>query len=241
MKPLQLGLAGSTGRMGQEVKAIISEEPAQWALCFTLGRGSARADGKAHSPPLDVMIDFSTQAFFSEVLAQCVANGWPLVSGTTGLTEQQITDLSAAAQSIPIVYAANMSLGVALLNKMIKQLAELEGFDFAIEEIHHRHKLDQPSGTALHLQKTLQAAMQAAMQAAVQEAVQAEVPVVSLRGGGVFGVHRVLALGSEETLCLEHSALNRRVFARGALRAARWVHSQTKGLYGIADLLGDKN
>ena len=174
----------------------------------------------------DLWIDFSTASAFDEILDFCVRTKKPLVSGTTGLSDTQKQKLESAAREIPILWASNMSLGVAVLNEALKLFGKLKGFDFQIEEIHHNRKLDKPSGTAITLQETLKAA------------VKTSVPEpLAIRGGGVFGVHKAWAFSDEELLMFEHQALNRAVFARGALRAADWLSDRKAGLYRMQDVL----
>ena len=153
-------------------------------------------------------------------------NEIPFVSGTTGLSRTDHLLLTKASKKIPALWAPNMSLGVAALERAIEALKSLSHFDFQIEETHHIHKKDSPSGTALRLQKTL------------EKTVGRKLPdPLAIRGGGVFGIHQVHALGSNETLIFEHRALNRKVFAEGALFAAAWLSHKKKGLYTIQDVL----
>ena len=148
------------------------------------------------------------------------------MSGVTGLTSEQKGELVKASGVTPIFWAPNMSLGVAVVARMLNEFSKLEGFDFQIEELHHTRKKDKPSGTALFLQDKL------------KKAVSAVVPEpMAIRGGGIFGIHRVWAMGEEETITLEHNAMNRRVFARGAFKAAKWILQQKSGLYSMDDVL----
>ena len=119
-----------------------------------------------------------------------------------------------------------MSLGVAVLNQALELCSQLEGFDFQIEEFHHKRKKDNPSGTAITLQENLEKATERKLP-----------PPIGMRGGGLFGIHKVWAFSEEEALLFEHQALNRAVFARGALKAARWLSQQEPGLYGMKDVL----
>ena len=174
---------------------------------------------------VDVVIDFSLPENTDAVLAWCLKHNRPLVSGVTGISETQKEAFIKAARKIAILWAPNMSLGVAVVAKMLAQLALLENFDFQIEEIHHKRKKDAPSGTALFLQAHLEKAV-------------GKVPApVAIRGGGVFGTHRIWALGEEETVTIEHNAMNRRVFARGGLRASQWILDQPPGYYSMNDVL----
>jgi 4-hydroxy-tetrahydrodipicolinate reductase len=214
--------------MGKEVEAVANE------FGFTVIGGTGRATAgidaalaelaQAGQKP-DVVIDFSLPIATAEVAKACAKHGVPLVSGVTGLDDAHMTALRKAAETIPVLYSANMSIGIQMLAKALEALKGVDGFDLAIEDIHHRHKRDHPSGTALLLNKELQ-------KRTGREAGE----IVSLRGGGVIGIHRVLALSESETLTFEHSALNRGVFARGACRAARWIHGRAPGFHGLGDL-----
>lgn len=216
-------IVGVNGRIGQELKALAPEMGFS-ALQGVLKGGPSLE--RIDPAKCDVVVDFSLPEATEETARWCGQNLRPLVSGVTGLSSAQMQALQAAAQKTAVFHSANMSLGVAVLAKMLASLAALKGFDFQIEEIHHREKKDQPSGTALLLQRALQSNLTATVPAPL-----------SIRGGGVFGVHRILALGGEEILTLEHTAMNRRVFARGALKAASWVLSQPPGFYGMPDLI----
>jgi 4-hydroxy-tetrahydrodipicolinate reductase len=169
---------------------------------------------------------FSLPEFFDECLSYAVKNKIAFVSGTTGLTTAQKAKLKKASNSIPVLWSSNMSLGICVLNKMLQTLSALNEYDFYIEETHHSLKKDAPSGTALTLQHNLEKAI-----------AKKTKDVFSLRGGGVFGQHRIVVLGKEEVLTLQHDALNRTVFARGALVCAKWISKKKKGFYSIEDVL----
>ena len=174
---------------------------------------------------VDVVIDFSLPENTPSTLEWCLKNKRPLVSGVTGISSAQRDAFAQAGTTIAVLWAPNMSLGVAVVSRMLAQLSALEGFEFQIEELHHKRKKDAPSGTALFLQEHLEKAV-------------GEVPApVAIRGGGIFGIHRIWAMGEEETVTIEHNAMNRRVFARGGLRACQWIVSQPPGFYRMDDVL----
>lgn len=173
-----------------------------------------------------VLIDFTLPEAFDEILGWCVQHKIPLVCGTTGLSDFQFDKMKKASQSLPLLWSSNMSLGIAFLRKLLKNYATLEGYDFQIEEFHHNKKIDAPSGTA----KTLQEDLESALGKKLPE-------IVSIRGGGIFGVHNIYAMSQEEVITIGHQALNREVFARGAIRAAGWLQKQSPGLYGIIDVI----
>ena len=231
MKKHGVFISGYSGRMGQEVANLLVNHP---SLKFSGGLAKSPEKTKhvlktlpAKKPnSVDLVIDFSLPTIFSKVLNFCENNKIPLVSGTTGLSSQQLHAIKKASEKIPILWAPNMSLGVAVINEMIKSLEAFDGADFQIEEFHHNRKLDKPSGTALFLQKTL------------RKTVKKKVPrPLAIRGGGIYGIHKVHAMTDEEHIIVEHSALNRSVFARGAVRAAAWLADKSPGQYELADLL----
>jgi len=216
---LTICIAGESGRMGQELVALIEQEKA-------LAKTKPFDRKKKALPACDVVIDFSLPEGLSSLLEACIKNKTPLVTGVTGLTESQKKQLQKAAKQIPVLWSSNMSMGIATLKKMLHGLKPLSDCDFQIEETHHIRKKDLPSGTALTLQESL------------QKAVGKKLPdPVSIRGGGVFGIHTIHVMGEEETLTLTHSALNRTVFARGALAAARWLAKRKHGFYSLEDIL----
>lgn len=230
---IKLVIAGIAGRMGQEIVRAVAQEP-EWSLVGGVDRAETlpniRVEHDAKSfqkKSVDVVIDFSSPGLYRDTLDWCVKNKRPFVSGTTGLTKDDFQKLKTASKKIPVLWAPNMSLGVAMFAELIRLAAKLDGFDFQIEEFHHRHKKDRPSGTAILLQEAL------------KSSTSQEVPEpVSIRGGGIFGIHRLYCMSPDETLTLEHVALNRSVFAKGAVSAAKWLVNQRAGLYELKDTLG---
>lgn len=226
MKKIKVGLFGASGRMGKEITAIISESK---NLEIFLPVGSNDKVDAKKAGQVNVWIDFSTPDSLSSVLKIAILNQTAVVCGTTGLKAKHKKMLTAAARDIPILWSSNMSLGVAVLNEALKVFSNLNNYDFQIEEIHHIHKKDKPSGTAITLQENLQKIIGKKLS-----------PPVAIRGGGVFGIHKVFAMSEEEVITFEHTALNRRVFAKGALRMATWLHNKKPGLYAVSDCLFGK-
>lgn len=227
MKKLKVGLVGGNGRMGKEISAVISANP-NTDLFYSLGRDS-KIDAKVASQ-VDVWIDFSSPQALGSVLKLAAKHKTPVVCGTTGFTAKEKNLLTKYGKEIPVLWSSNMSLGVAVLNEALKSLAAISHFDFQIEELHHNRKKDKPSGTAITLQENL------------EKAVGKKCPEpVAIRGGGIFGVHKIYSMSDEEVLTFEHTALNRTVFAKGAVQAATWLAKQKKpGLYQIRDVLFGK-
>jgi 4-hydroxy-tetrahydrodipicolinate reductase len=262
---MKIALFGAAGRMGREIVAALRESSELELVAAVdrvesedIGRDAGEvaggsAIGVALSSDLsvaaesaDVLIDYSSPTGFGAALKAAQAAGCAFVSGTTGLDENGEAALKAAARVIPALHATNMSFGMALLNRLAGEVAGLLGEDFDVEivEMHHRHKKDAPSGSALSLGKSVAAARGTAVQEygefgrhGKQVRVPGSIGFASLRGGDVAGDHTVVFAGDGERLELTHRAGSRRIFANGALRAAAWLVNQPAGLYGIDDML----
>lgn len=223
MKKIKVSVIGSQGRMGQEVLQVLSESKKS-SLSVEINRSQKLKH--EHAKKTDVLIDFSSVENIKFVSEFCSQHQIPLICGVTGLQESHFQLFKKAAQKTAIFWSPNMSLGVAALTEALKTFSNLSGFDFQIEEFHHNKKKDNPSGTALALQKEL------------KQQVKQNIPEpIGIRGGGIFGIHRIHAMSESETLCFEHVALRRKVFAEGAVRAAEWLVKQKKGYYQMSDLL----
>ena len=217
---LRIALGGAKGRMGSEIAALAESQGA------TITCSVEREDDWVKCTPdqVDVVIDFSSPEGFKQALAWAFRHRRPFVSGTTGLEVK--APLVSAAAEIPVLYSANMSVGVAVFTAMLRELRGVKDWDFQIEEAHHSQKKDSPSGTALLLQHHLEVAIGRKV-----------APPLAIRGGGIPGIHQVFAMGPDETLQIQHTAFNRKVFAHGALRAARWLFDKKQpGLYDLTDL-----
>ncbi|WP_119679709.1 4-hydroxy-tetrahydrodipicolinate reductase [Indioceanicola profundi] len=197
----------------------------------------------------DVVIDFTTPTATVGHAGLAARHGAALVVGTTGLSAPQMDVLRDAGTKVPVVQAANMSLGVNLLLGLVKRVsAALEASDWDIEivEMHHRHKVDAPSGTALALGRAAAEGRGVDLDA-VKETVRdghtgprqpGDIGFATLRGGDVVGDHTVVFAGAGERLELTHKAGDRAIFAKGAVRAALWAANQKPGFYGMEDVLG---
>ncbi len=227
----KIGVFGAGGRMGQEVLGVLREtygENSYLAVDLKQQALSAQNIVSDLKSPLckgiRIWIDFSSPAGFAEIFHFCQKNKMALVSGTTGLTKVQIKAM--AKSSIPLLWSPNMSLGINILLKALHSLKGVEGFDLQVEELHHLRKKDKPSGTAILIQNELESLM----------GTKLERPL-SIRGGGIYGIHKVWAMSEEETITFEHQALNRRVFAKGAVQASQWLKKQKPGFYSLQNLL----
>ena len=223
---IRVAIAG-TGRMGQAIAAAL-EQQEDMELAGLWGRGD---DLDALVASADVVIDFSLPAGTGQVLDSVVRQGKPLVCGVSGLDDDTMDRLDKAASTVPVVYDRNMSLGVAILERTVREAAASLGMDFsvAVSEVHHIHKIDAPSGTALKLGE--------AVATARGEEGTGSVEFSSERRGEVPGDHEVVMSSPTERLTFAHSVTTRQVFADGAIRAARWVVRQHPGRYTMGDVL----
>ena len=236
MNMLRVLVHGASGRMGQSLLRLSAEQPDHYQVVAAVTRRTPSprvVDGVPHFaaselagvPAFDVAIDFSLPDGFDPILALCVERGVPLVSGTTGISAAQIEAVGQAAARIPVVWATNFSLGVAVLAELVERAAAaLPGWDVDVVESHHVHKKDAPSGTALTLGEAAGSA-------------GAPVHYASLRAGDIVGEHTVQFAGLGERVELIHRATHRDVFARGALHAARKLAGRPAGRYRVRDLL----
>lgn len=232
--PVRVLIHGASGRMGQTLMRLAAERQDMSIVAAVappsvdaalLGQPFQPLDRIEHAPDFDVAIDFSLPAGFDAILALCAERGTALVSGTTGLAAQQRATLHSASNRIPVIWAANFSLGVAVLEDLVERAAAtLHAWDCDIVESHHTRKLDAPSGTAL------------ALGAAAQRS-GAEPRYASLRAGDIVGEHLVQFAGQGERIELIHRATSRDIFARGALHAAARLAGRAPGEYRLRDLL----
>jgi 4-hydroxy-tetrahydrodipicolinate reductase len=195
-----------------------------------------------------VAIDFTLPVATQANLRACMESGTALVIGTTGLEAKHRRSIEEAAQHIPLVYARNMSVGVSVFMALVERVAKALGEDYDAEiiEAHHRQKVDAPSGTALALGERVAAARGRKLkelavlsrQGQVGPRVPNTIGFSVIRGGDIVGDHTVMFVGTEERVELTHRAGDRKAFARGALRAARWAAGRAPGLYSMADVLG---
>ena len=235
---------GAKGRMGQAI--IASCGACDCVVAAACDAGDNPAD---YIDNADVAIDFSFREATAALARLCAEHGKPLVIGTTGHTPEQRAEILECAKKIPIVWAGNYSLGVNLLNYLTKIAATIlgESYDVEIVEMHHRNKKDAPSGTAEKLKQIVCQARNVGEESVIygrKGLVGArpvgEIGVHALRGGSVVGDHTVIFAADGERLELVHKAADRKVFALGALRAAKWVCGKPAGLYGMEDVLNLK-
>jgi 4-hydroxy-tetrahydrodipicolinate reductase len=233
-EPIRLLVHGASGRMGRALLRLAAGD-ARLRVAAAVSRTGApiesasvpvlSVDALASCPDFDVAVDFSLPAALPALLELCERRGAALVSGTTGLDPQLRARMAQAAQSVPLLWASNFSLGVVVLEDLLRRAASALPWPVSIEETHHVHKLDAPSGTAISL-------------AAAAAQVQGHSPAIeSIRLGEVVGTHRIRLSGPGETLELAHVADDRDIFARGALEAALRISGRAARAWTLPELL----
>ena len=245
MAPVSVVLCGAGGRMNRAILACAERDPARYCVASSWQRGD---DPLAAVAGGEVVIDFSSPAALPGLLAACRARGKPLVIGTTGHDAEARGEIAQAARDIPVILAANFSVGVNALFWLTRQAAQIlgPGFDLEVIEVHHRLKKDAPSGTARRLAEILAEVRglrydgdtRHGRQGLVGERPRDEIGLHAVRGGDVVGEHTVLFADAGERVELIHRATSRETFAIGALRAAAWLRAQAPGLYDMEDVLG---
>ena len=244
------GAAGQTGgavaRAAEASKAHEFVVGVDRVVAMGGGDGLPSLRSVADAPEADVVIDFTVPDAAVEVADQAADRGFALVTGTTGLNDDQQAAIKKASEIIPVVQSGNYSLGVNLLMALVQQAAaKLPGFDVEVTEAHHRRKVDAPSGTALMLGEAAAHGRGTSLEerglftrhGQVGPRTDEEIGFSVIRGGGVFGDHDVAFMSDDEVITLSHRALSRTLFAQGALHAARWVVGKSPGLYSMRDVL----
>ncbi|MCB2087620.1 MAG: 4-hydroxy-tetrahydrodipicolinate reductase [Sphingomonadaceae bacterium] len=239
----RIGIIGSEGRMGQALMQAVAAAGHEVA-----GGVDKGADVAGLADRSDVLVDFSAPAALETNLHAAIGAGIPLVIGTTGLEEAHHSAIDAAARVVPILQTGNTSLGVTLLAHLVRDAASRLGPDWDIEivEMHHRMKVDAPSGTALLLGEAaaegrgidLASNSESGRHGQTGARAEGAIGFAALRGGTVAGEHSVILAGEQERLTLSHSAENRMIFARGAVKAAEWLLGKGAGRYTMPQVLG---
>ena len=228
-QPIRITLFAPRGRMGKAIADEVAEDP----------------DFELDPDHGDVLVDFSAPSALQSSLDRALSAGIPILIGTTGLDDLASHRIAAAAEQIAVLRAANTSLGIALLADLVERAAGVLGSDWDVEvqDVHHRAKVDSPSGTALALGEAAALGRGTELKAErgrVGTGLKREegaIGFASLRGGTVAGDHDVLFLGPGERLILSHRAESRAIFARGALAAARFLVGKPAGLYSMRDVI----
>ncbi|MBD5530762.1 MAG: 4-hydroxy-tetrahydrodipicolinate reductase [Lachnospiraceae bacterium] len=246
-------MRGCNGRMGQVISSLAAEDQETEIVAgvdlsdhitnpYPVFRTIEECDVEA-----DVVIDFSSAADVDALLNYCGENKLPLVLCTTGLSEEQLAHVKKISEKTAILRSANMSIGINLLQKLLKEAAGVlapAGFDIEIVEKHHNQKLDAPSGTALALADSINEEMDGAYEYVYdrsqvrQKREKKEIGISAVRGGTIVGDHDVIFAGADEVITFSHRAYSRAVFGKGALEAAKFLAGKPAGMYDMSDVIG---
>ena len=239
----QFAVIGHKGRMGHALADAIEEAGHNLCVGVDMGGNPGPLVSKC-----DVIVDFSAPEALEGNLGAAKVAGIPILIGTTGLEGSHFAAIEEAARSVPVLQTGNTSLGITLLSALVREAATRLGTDWDIEilEMHHSAKVDAPSGTAKLLGEAAAAARGVKLSDAMDSGRhgqtgarrEGDIGFATLRGGTVAGEHSVIFAGAEERLTLSHSAENRMIFARGAVRGAHWLIGKEPGRYTMEDVLG---
>lgn len=237
-------LCGANGAMGKLISGLLGDEVAG-RVSLDGENGAAKTFAELGEREADVVIDFSHHTAACNVAAYAVKIGAAAVIGTTGHTAEEKAAIRKAAETVPVFYSGNMSLGIAVLCRLAKQAAAcFPDADIEIVETHHNRKADAPSGTAHMLFEAVRSVRPNAVEhcgrAGEGRRTREEIGISSLRMGGIVGIHEVHICTGNQVLTLRHEALSREMLAEGAVDAARFILGKQPGLYGMEDLLGGK-
>ncbi len=253
---LNIGIHGSTGRVGELlIENLKKEEDVRPYMLHAIEEFSFALPQEVEITDevnlllkrSDAVIDFTIAVGTQNLLESSLSNPTPLVIGTTGLSSHQLNLLREASTKMPVLYSTNMSLGVAVMNRLVELASKnLSDFDIEIVEQHHRYKKDAPSGTAITLGEyaarargqELDAVRVSGRDGLIGERSKDEIAIMALRGGNIVGRHTVGFYNDGEFIELNHTATSRDTFAKGAIKATKWIVNQPNGLYHISDCLG---
>ena len=245
---------GCNGKMGQCITEICAKDPD-----IEIVAGIDQYDGIQNDYPVfhdlsdcdveaDVIIDFSNAAAVDHLIDYCVEKQLPVVLCTTGLSEEQLDKVEHAYEKVAILKSANMSLGINVLMKLLKEATKTfapAGFDIEIVEKHHNQKLDAPSGTALALADAINEELDPKYEYVYDRSTrrekrpEKEIGISAVRGGSIVGDHDVLFCGPDEVITISHRAYSRGVFAKGAIEAAKFLAGKAPGMYDMQQVIGE--
>ncbi len=252
---LKIALSGCNGRMGRVIADICAGKENMKVVAgfdvntVKLGDFPVYADPFEFSGAADVVIDFSNVSSTTQLLHYCIKTRTPVVICTTGHSPEQLEEIRAAAEKIPVFRSGNMSVGINLIMDLLKKCAAVlgDGYDVEITEKHHNQKLDAPSGTALMLADAVSEALPYDADYVYdrherrEKRPAHEIGIHTVRGGTIVGEHTVLFAGRDELIEIKHTALSREVFAAGAVDAAAYLAAQTQpGLYNMGHVIASK-
>lgn len=249
---MKIVVNGCNGKMGQIISELIQNEKDIKIVagidCIDFGNNHFPVYDNINKLDIscDVIIDFSTAIVLDDLLNYCTKNKIPVVICTTGFNDMQLLKIKEVSKEIPVLRSANMSLGINLLLKMVKEAARIlcpSGYDIEIIEKHHNLKIDSPSGTAIALADSINEEF-ANKYSYVFDRSQnrekrssAEIGISSIRGGTIVGEHDVIFAGTDEIITLSHGAYSKSVFGKGAIEAARFLVGKEPGLYSMEDVV----
>jgi 4-hydroxy-tetrahydrodipicolinate reductase len=212
---MKYGIIGASGKMGKEIRGVFDEAGHSCVYTYDI-------EGETQTDIPEVIIDFSLPVVFPKTIEIVKKLKSALIMGTTGLGAEQLSQIQELSKDVPVVQSFNYSVGIQLLLQCIEKVkGQVDGWDVEITETHHRFKKDKPSGTAIMM----------------KQALGKDVPISSLRLGGVAGEHNIYFGGLGETLTLSHTALSRRTFAEGALKSALFVEKKKNGIFTFRDVM----
>lgn len=243
---------GCNGKMGQVITSLVKEDP-----MIEIVAGIDTFQGITNEYPVfaslkecnveaEVVIDFSNASAVDELLEVCVEKNLPVVLCTTGLSEEQLQKVEEAGKKVAVLRSANMSLGINLLMKLLKEAASVlapAGFDIELVEKHHNQKVDAPSGTAIALADSVNEALNNAYTYTYDRSQERkkreknEIGIAAVRGGTIVGEHEVIFAGADEVITFQHTAYSKAVFGKGAIEAAKYLAGKPAGMYGMSDVI----
>lgn len=244
---------GCNGRMGQVITNLIADDEQIEIVAgidaYNMKENSypVFASLEECDIPADAMIDFANAAAVDGLLEYSVKRQIPVVLCTTGLSEEQIAHLHKASEEVAVLFSYNMSLGINMLLKLLKEAAQIlspAGFDIEIVEKHHNQKLDAPSGTAIALANSMNEALGSGYDYTYDRSQERkkrdkmEIGMHAVRGGTIVGEHEVIFAGADEVIEFNHKAYSKGIFGKGAIQAAKFLAGKPAGLYTMADVIG---
>lgn len=249
---MKIIINGCNGKMGQvltkqiendhdlEIVAGIDKTPDKYENKYPVYKDIFEFKGEA-----DVVIDFSNPYYLPGLLDYCVEKNLPIVIATTGFSKKDYKDIEKSSKKIPIFYSANMSLGINVLIKLVREAAKVlaESFDIEIIEKHHNNKVDAPSGTAYMIANKINEELNNSKEYVFgrytkkEKRSKNEIGIHAIRGGTIVGEHSVIFAGLDEIIEIKHTAMSKNIFAIGAIKAAKFIINKDKGLYSMDDLV----
>ncbi len=244
---------GCNGKMGQTISGLIAADEEIEIVAGVDAKDAGKnaypvfTDIAVCTVEADAVIDFSTASAVDGLLAYCVEKQVPCVLCTTGLTKEQLEKVTEASKKVAVLKSANMSLGINMLLKLLKEAAQIlspAGFDIEIVEKHHNQKVDAPSGTALALADSINEQMGSAYEYVYdrsqvrEKRKDKEIGISAVRGGTIVGDHDVIFAGADEVVTFSHRAYSKAVFGKGAIQAAKFLKGRPAGMYDMADVIG---